>query len=82
LLYTYPSAYTAAAIKDLNPNNEKLNITRRSTLLLDDQYDNVEAAISNGVCGIRFNPDDEDATVDSIVQLFPPQKTSVPIFNP
>ena len=61
----------AAAIQEMNPDMEDLQITRRSTLLIDDFPENVEAALSNEVLAIRFNPDDEATTVNNIFNLFP-----------
>jgi hypothetical protein len=72
--------YAAAAIKEMNPHMENLNITRRSTLLLDDFHDNVETALQNGVCAVRFNPDDAGITVNNMLHLFPaPAPASVPM---
>jgi len=61
----------AAAIQEMNPDMEDLQITRRSTLLIDDSDENVDAALSNEVLAIRFNPNDEAATVNDIFTLFP-----------
>lgn len=55
----------------MNPNKENLNITRSSTLLLDDQVENIKAALENGVFAIRFDDNDVGGTVESIMHLFP-----------
>ena len=55
----------------MNPNKENSHITRRSSLLIDDYAENVDTALKNGVCAIRFIPDDEASTIESMLHLFP-----------
>ena len=43
-------------------------------MLLDEFPENIEIAMENGVCAIRFNPEDERSTVNEMVELFPPRK--------
>ena len=63
--------HAAAAMKNMYPDEENKLITRRSTLLLDDCHENIEAALLNGVCAIQFLPDEEDITISNMLRLFP-----------
>lgn len=49
--------YMASAAEELHHKHDGLEITRRSTLLIDDDPDNVRLALQDGTRAVWFNPD-------------------------
>ena len=65
----------ASAAAELS-TNLKVVITRNSTLLIDDDSCNIEAALSNSVRAILFHPDHSDRLLPDIVFLLEADETA------
>lgn len=61
-------SHMASAAEELGDSNGK-TITRNSTLLLDDDANNIRIALSNKVRAIRFIPENIQKYVKNIVHL-------------
>jgi hypothetical protein len=47
----------------------KVKITRKTTLLIDDQQSNINIALSNSVPALLFNPENPDSMVTDIIEF-------------
>ena len=52
-------SHIASAVEELSAAHTHLRITRKSTILLDDDVTNITAAHSNGVRAVLYQPENE-----------------------
>ncbi len=50
-------AHMASAANEI-AHNDQISVTRRSTLLIDDDLNNIQAALRNAVPAVHLNPAD------------------------
>mmetsp|Transcript_15057 Transcript_15057/g.22656 ORF Transcript_15057/g.22656 Transcript_15057/m.22656 type:complete len:187 (+) Transcript_15057:226-786(+) len=61
--------HMASAAEFLKTRNS-IDITRKTSLLIDDDVNNVRIALDNGVRAVRFDPDDEARSIRDLFLLF------------
>jgi len=61
--------HMASAVEELESRHEGLQITRNSTLLIDDDQSNIRTALTNGVRAIWLNPDKPHLLLQNIRKL-------------
>jgi|LauGreSBDMM110SN_4_FD.fasta_scaffold77502_1 hypothetical protein len=61
-------AHMASAAEELS-SKSRIKITRGSTLLIDDDCNNIRAAFNNKVRAIRFDPADISSTISCLISL-------------
>jgi len=61
--------YMASAVEELMTKDDTLVITRKTTLLIDDDPDNIELALQDGVRGILLNPDRSHLLIGDILDM-------------
>ncbi|CAM9649982.1 unnamed protein product [Discosporangium mesarthrocarpum] len=61
-------SHMASAVEELTQTHAA-SITRASTLLIDDDVNNVTIALKEGVKSVWCNPDNADTMIDELVRL-------------
>ena len=61
--------HMASAVEELLAQDPNREITRASTLLVDDDANNVNTALKEGVRAIWLNPDEPDSLLPNILEL-------------
>ena len=62
--------HIASAVEELLTNaSPSMNITKKTTLLIDDDPRNIRHALNDGTRAIWFNPDKPDKLFESIIKL-------------
>jgi len=69
LIATRPSNDSSSIAAGGEHNLDRSKITRDTTLLLDDDMDNVCIALKNKVRAVVFNPDRQSDVVDDLLVL-------------
>mmetsp|Transcript_17129 Transcript_17129/g.22623 ORF Transcript_17129/g.22623 Transcript_17129/m.22623 type:complete len:186 (+) Transcript_17129:255-812(+) len=62
-------AHMASAVEELSAKNNTCQITRATTLLIDDDINNVSIALQEGVKSLWCNPDEPDSLTDELLRL-------------
>eukprot|EP00560_Eucampia_antarctica_P000862 CAMPEP_0197834266 /NCGR_PEP_ID=MMETSP1437-20131217/21820_1 /TAXON_ID=49252 ORGANISM="Eucampia antarctica, Strain CCMP1452" /NCGR_SAMPLE_ID=MMETSP1437 /ASSEMBLY_ACC=CAM_ASM_001096 /LENGTH=69 /DNA_ID=CAMNT_0043438821 /DNA_START=370 /DNA_END=579 /DNA_ORIENTATION=- len=62
-------SFMASAAEEFEAKYPKIEITRNTTLLVDDDSNNIRLALKNGVRGIWFDPHDSDLLLKNMVVL-------------
>lgn len=61
--------HMASAVEELESRNPGLEITRNTTLLIDDDQRNIRHALTNGTRALWFNPDRPHRLLQDIMKL-------------
>ena len=62
-------AHMASAVQELEERNKGLEVTKASTLLIDDDANNIRYALQHGVRAILLNPDQSSLLLKDIKRL-------------
>eukprot|EP00978_Attheya_sp_CCMP212_P002516 scaffold5122_cov60-Attheya_sp.AAC.2 len=61
--------HIASAVEELSARHPHLEITKRTTLLIDDDANNIRIALKDGVRGLWLNPKDPDKFLNNMLDL-------------
>ena len=61
--------FMASAVEELLTKHSDLVITKKTTLLVDDDPDNIRVALNDGVRGILFNPHRSSNLINNMLKL-------------
>lgn len=61
--------FMASAVEELESKYSDLNINKDTTVLVDDDPDNIRCAISDGVRALLLNPDQSHGLLDDILRM-------------
>lgn len=61
--------FMASAVEELHTKDSDISITKRTTLLVDDDSNNIRLALKDGVRGIVFDPDRSHLLLEDILDL-------------
>ena len=62
-------AFMASAVEELMTKNSDLNITKNTTLLVDDDANNIKLALEDNVRAILFNPRKSNNLISDILKM-------------